>query len=1056
MFRKILNLMRLPRRDAPRNDNFLAEAGSLMVEALAMLALISLVTPILYKKAAERTTELQDINSAGEIRGIVKAMDDYLKDNYSDIVDGNNVTRVAIDPDCDTVDYSAMHNPTPANAFEAEVGVDLCHLSEYLPYGFLDGTGNVKPSKLFSDYKMVVKKVDSGVGANKKVLTAFLIAEPKEGDKFPVLRASRIASMVGSNGGYAMEDNKASGVQGIWAIDDIDAELDVDDVKKGALIATSVQGVSAPGGDDTSDEYLHRTDSSHIEENNTMRTTLFMGKNPIHAIQQLVVEADGTNWATTDNENDALLLKRGGANIKGRILAAGEKFEVNEDKLSYRNMDSSSLGVHMEATDNSFKVIKESAGHASIIKMNNSSDGWGNSMQISDSRWLELNGPAVGANTSYITMKDQGGGPLTAIYAPRYLQITRGDYEDASSSDGGTIKMNTGQGIEVIDKQRVFLHGGSVANDQANLTLNNSGAAYLAADRNIKLEKTNASNDGSSIEMDESGNITGLSSSSIDFIAPFARIATPDSDPSFVAVQSDGSTSVLGMRGVDGVRIDASLADGSFKKALEIENDDAVLEVRGSGANIDKGNIDIIAGNKLTLKSKNFELAVSDDLKLSGDDGQAKLGLEKSNHRAIMRYDDAVKGTTGFVSAEPTGVYAQGHEVRIAGGTNNSSGRYTSAIYAQQNALTLDASASETDAHPARVVIENPNPNDNYAGQITIRKGTIEIGTDSASGSNKDDPRSYVKADRFLSNTDLQTAAIPQDMGTKKYDDYQVNPAYTSVMHDIKLTSRGGARLSDILPDFVNKGIYVVNNTYKETIHSGGQNWESGSSFKPVNGAVTQDMCGENDAGCATSPWLGFVPGPLCPPGYAFVITITPAGFDMAQAGKAYTYSGNRVDVKIQDKPHKVNIEDITDITAEYPLYAQKNTWMRSRVFAGKNSSGEFEGWHTIMGFVYPYLTFKSYIDHYDPGFAARTIGGDVTVNNAIAWNIFPVKQRTLEAYATVYCYFDRLDGAYNEWDVDKYNQLSTSAFREPKDYDKTTNYKGRLNDPRIGYDTPW
>lgn len=25
------------------------------------------------------------------------------------------------------------------------------------------------------------------------------------------------------------------------------------------------------------------------------------------------------------------------------------------------------------------------------------------------------------------------------------------------------------------------------------------------------------------------------------------------------------------------------------------------------------------------------------------------------------------------------------------------------------------------------------------------------------------------------------------------YDAYQVNPAYTSVMHDIKLTSRGGA-----------------------------------------------------------------------------------------------------------------------------------------------------------------------------------------------------------------------------------------------------------------------
>lgn len=36
---------------------------------------------------------------------------------------------------------------------------------------------------------------------------------------------------------------------------------------------------------------------------------------------------------------------------------------------------------------------------------------------------------------------------------------------------------------------------------------------------------------------------------------------------------------------------------------------------------------------------------------------------------------------------------------------------------------------------------------------------------------------------------------------------YQLDPAYTSVMNDIRLTSRGGARLSEILPDYVSKGI---------------------------------------------------------------------------------------------------------------------------------------------------------------------------------------------------------------------------------------------------------
>ena len=39
-------------------NSLLGQKGSMMVEALAMLGLISMVTPVLYKKAAERTTEL--------------------------------------------------------------------------------------------------------------------------------------------------------------------------------------------------------------------------------------------------------------------------------------------------------------------------------------------------------------------------------------------------------------------------------------------------------------------------------------------------------------------------------------------------------------------------------------------------------------------------------------------------------------------------------------------------------------------------------------------------------------------------------------------------------------------------------------------------------------------------------------------------------------------------------------------------------------------------------------------------------------------------------------
>ena len=74
----------------------------------------------------------------------------------------------------------------------------------------------------------------------------------------------------------------------------------------------------------------------------------------------------------------------------------------------------------------------------------------------------------------------------------------------------------------------------------------------------------------------------------------------------------------------------------------------------------------------------------------------------------------------------------------------------------------------------------------------------------------------YIQLDRIVGNRDWDGDNLPTSGGGTVYDRFQVNPAYTSVMHDIKLTTRGGARLSDILPDFINKGIYVLDNTYKE------------------------------------------------------------------------------------------------------------------------------------------------------------------------------------------------------------------------------------------------
>ena len=108
---------------------FRSQKGSLMVEAMAMLALISMVTPVVYKKAAERTSELQDINAASQMRSIITSIDKYMKDNYVTMKKGETVKTECTGTDKD-MNYSAFKA-----AGDKNITVDLNHFCEYLPYG---------------------------------------------------------------------------------------------------------------------------------------------------------------------------------------------------------------------------------------------------------------------------------------------------------------------------------------------------------------------------------------------------------------------------------------------------------------------------------------------------------------------------------------------------------------------------------------------------------------------------------------------------------------------------------------------------------------------------------------------------------------------------------------------------------------------------------------------------------------------------------------------------------------------------------------------------------
>ena len=477
---------------------------------------------------------------------------------------------------------------------------------------------------------------------------------------------------------------------------------------------------------------------------------------------------------------------------------------------------------------------------------------------------------------------------------------------------------------------------------------------------------------------------------------------------------------------------------------------------------------------------------------------------------------------------------------------------------AYKNILIIEQGATDEVNKNSNNNNSNNNGINTDNGTIYIRKGFVEIHgerEESVSSGNTDKSADQglgvIKASRFVANnpdiTEASMTGQPHSSGkygarvpmilqtispnnewekynktstANRYDTYMVNPAYTSVMHDIKLTTRGGARLSDVLPDFINKGIYVVNNTVKENelekLNLSTQTYEYlyGIANADKNKLSSGDKLDLATESAWASPFLGVVPAPQCPPGYGRVITLTPASFQVGQAGKlmkrndkgapansyyvvpndassdqiaasvnnsqvAYELVG--VTGKATDKNNQeVTIDPNKVTTAKYvltqtansdqhpivPLTFQQSTWLKSMVkplYQKPSSEADdknpkyvnpsyVRGWATMMGFLYPTSLYN--------GFTPQT---RLKATDEAYWNLFPVIRGSLEGYATVYCYFDRTNmfKGYNydyENFVDNYNYLQTMD-KVPTSYKKesgNSNYQKRLNDPSLKYDEVW
>lgn len=390
--------------------------------------------------------------------------------------------------------------------------------------------------------------------------------------------------------------------------------------------------------------------------------------------------------------------------------------------------------------------------------------------------------------------------------------------------------------------------------------------------------------------------------------------------------------------------------------------------------------------------------------------------------------------------------------------------------------------------------INRNNKNLAETGTIYIRKGYLEaIGstkiTDLTSNTHYNDAKSgngVIVASRFVANNPevdnrpgkygatfanyINGQSEYEPAGTlKPYDTYMVNPAYTSVMHDIKLTTRGGARLSDVLPDFINKGIYVVSNTYQEKPNDklSFSNWPKFCPDHKMNatgGRMTiydlqfnRDSCSKDDSGYYdqiksitlgktwASPFLGVVPAPQCPPGYGRVITLNPASFDVGLAGQLKQATGETryyvapiasmkasdvadsinketefVQAKVQGVDHaSMKIEGTSagaTVNGAVDVSDLKNINTNEYVLSANGSKLKplvIQQSTHLKSQIQPIKSSSGYVRGWATIMGFLYYNKYYTAfgapdNNKYSWNIFPVLPDTIEGYATVYCYFDR------------------------------------------------
>ena len=183
------------------------EHGSIMLEVVAVLALMGVMGAMLFRQIYQRNQELHNIQMASEIRTVKEAFSAYIQANRA------SVLATCSTPSCNEHGCSVV--PCGQIVGGDRVFDDYDGVADYLPDGWFSGAGELSDAYTLTIWNYLVDN-----DSEKRVIYGVVVPTestlPSTGWNFR--RAARVALLIGQMGVHMTQPSPMGILLGRWAL----------------------------------------------------------------------------------------------------------------------------------------------------------------------------------------------------------------------------------------------------------------------------------------------------------------------------------------------------------------------------------------------------------------------------------------------------------------------------------------------------------------------------------------------------------------------------------------------------------------------------------------------------------------------------------------------------------------------------------------------------------------------------------------------------------------------------------------------------------------------